>query len=81
MLVHIRLFASLRDTIGRDRLELELPEGATAETAWGRLVEAHPGLAGRRPSLAVAVNRAYERFDAALADGDEVVFIPPVSGG
>jgi molybdopterin synthase sulfur carrier subunit len=81
MLVRIRLFASLRDAIGCDHLELDLPEGATAETAWGRLVEAHPGLAGRRASLAVAVNRAYERFDAPLAAGDEVVFIPPVSGG
>ena len=81
MLVHIRLFASLRDAVGRDQVELELPEGATAETAWSRLAEAHPALAGRRGSLAVAVNRAYERFDAPLAPGDEVVFIPPISGG
>jgi molybdopterin synthase sulfur carrier subunit len=79
--VRVRLFASLREAVGQPQLDLDLPEGATAETAWSRLVEAHPSLAGRRASLAVAVNRAYERFDAPLAAGDEVVFIPPISGG
>jgi molybdopterin converting factor subunit 1 len=81
MLVRVRLFASLREAAGRDRLELDLPAGATAETVWERLVEAHPSLAARRGSLAVAVNRAYQRFDAPLSAGDEVVFIPPISGG
>jgi molybdopterin converting factor subunit 1 len=81
MRVRVRLFASLREAAGRDQLDLDLPEGATAEAAWARLVEAHPSLAARRASLAVAVNRAYQRFDAPLATGDEVVFIPPISGG
>jgi molybdopterin converting factor small subunit len=40
-----------------------------------------PALAARRASLAASVNRHYAPFDAALSDGDEVVFIPPVSGG
>jgi molybdopterin converting factor subunit 1 len=79
--VHVRLFASLREAVGRERLELDLEEGATAEAAWDRLVQAHPGLAARRASLAVAVNRAYQAFDAPLSAGDEVVFIPPISGG
>lgn len=79
--VRVRLFASLRDVVGREQLELDLPAGATAETAWGRLVAAHPALAPRRASLAVAVNRAYERFDAPLPEGAELVFIPPISGG
>jgi len=81
MRVRVRLFASLREAAGRDQLDLDLPEGATAEAAWARLVESHPVLAARRASLAVAVNRAYQRFDAPLAGGDEVVFIPPISGG
>jgi len=81
MRVHLRLFASLREAVGREALELDLPEGATAEEAWRRLAEEHPGVAPWRKSLAAAVNRAYTRFDTPLAEGDEVVFLPPVSGG
>jgi molybdopterin converting factor subunit 1 len=81
MRVHVRLFASLREAVGREALELELPPGATAEEAWTSLAAAHPGLAPWRRSLAAAVNRAYTRFDTPLADGDELAFLPPVSGG
>jgi molybdopterin synthase sulfur carrier subunit len=75
------LFASLREAAGRDTLELDLPEGATAEAAWERLVADCPALAARRRSLSAAVNRRYLPFDSPLSPGDEVVFIPPVSGG
>jgi molybdopterin converting factor subunit 1 len=81
MVVRVRLFASLREAAGRELVELELPEGATAEEAWRRLVAAHPPLADRRRSLAVAVNRRYARFEEPLPPGAEVVFVPPVSGG
>lgn len=79
--VRVRLFASLREAAGRSEVELVLPEAATAEAAWQRLLSDHPALGERRPRLAVAVNRAYSGFDAPLAEGDEVVFIPPISGG
>lgn len=79
--VKVRLFASLREAAGRSELQLELPQGATPESAFARLSAEHPALAGRRASLAAAVNRCYAPFDAPLADGDELVFIPPVSGG
>jgi molybdopterin synthase sulfur carrier subunit len=79
--VRVRLFASLRESVGRDQLELDLPEGATAEDAWQRLVAECPTLAARRRSLSAAVNRRYLPFDSPLAAGDELVFIPPVSGG
>ena len=81
MRVRVRLFASLREVVGRGELDLELPSGATAQAAWDALEAAHPVLAGRRGHLAVAVNRRYEEFAAPLAEGDEVVFVPPVSGG
>ena len=81
MRVRVRLFASLRDAAGVPEASLELPAGSTAENAWGCLVGDFPGLAPRRASLAAAVNRRYAPFDTALQDGDEVVFIPPVSGG
>jgi molybdopterin converting factor subunit 1 len=79
--VRVRLFASLREAAGRSDLDLELPGPATAEDVWRRLAESFPVLASRRESLAASVNRRYASFGQALAEGDEVVFIPPVSGG
>ena len=76
----MRLFAVLREAAGTREAELDLPEGATPEDAWRRLADAHPALAGRRPSLTAAVRR-YATFDQPLSEGDELVFVPPVSGG
>lgn len=81
MRVRVRLFASLREAMGQGEVWLELPAGATAEDAWSRLCETRPELGPRRRSLSAAVNRRYAPFEAALADGDELVFIPPVAGG
>jgi molybdopterin synthase catalytic subunit len=81
MKVRLRLFAALREAAGRHEVEMELPEGATAEDAWSRLAAAAPVLAVRRASLSASVNRRYAPFDTPLRDGDEIVFIPPVSGG
>ena len=81
MRVRVRLFASLREAAGVPEVPLELPASATAEEAWRRLAGDFPALAPRRASLAVSVNRRYSSFEAVLQDGDELVFIPPVSGG
>lgn len=81
MRVRVRLFASLREAVGQGEVELELPDGSTAEAAWQRLAEAHAALASRRARLTAAVNRRYAPFDTPLRDGDELVFVPPVSGG
>ena len=79
--VRVRLFASLREAVGSGLLELDLPAGATPADAWGALVRSKPAIAPRRSSLAAAVNRSYAGFDAPLHEGDEIAFIPPVSGG
>jgi molybdopterin converting factor subunit 1 len=79
--VTVRLFASLREAAARSERSLHLREGATCEDAWQALAADLPALAPRRPSLAVAVNRSYASFETVLEDADEVVFIPPVSGG
>jgi len=81
MRVRVKLFAVLREAVGSATLDLDLPEKASAEDAWRRLIESHPALASRRASLSAAVNRRYASFDSPLADGDELAFIPPVSGG
>jgi molybdopterin synthase catalytic subunit len=79
--VTVKLFASLHELVGRPHLDLELADGATLECAFAELALLHPALAERRRSLAAAVNRRYAPFATALTDGDEVAFIPPVSGG
>ena len=83
MTIRVRLFAAIREALGRETIDLNLPEGATPEVAWRELtrLDEHGTLAARRHNLAAAVNRKYAKFDAPIADGDEVVFIPPVSGG
>jgi molybdopterin converting factor subunit 1 len=83
VIVHVRLFAAIREALGRERVDLTLGENATPEDVWSELVRLDEGgqLASRRVNLAAAVNRKYARFDAPLREGDEVVFIPPVSGG
>ncbi|MEO9176685.1 MAG: molybdenum cofactor biosynthesis protein MoaE [Gaiellales bacterium] len=77
MNITVRLFAALREQAGRSRIELELPEGAHVADVWSALA-----LGGTEPpSLAFAVNKGYADRSHALADGDEVALIPPVSGG
>jgi molybdopterin converting factor small subunit len=81
MKVRIRLFASMREAVGKGEIEVDLPPPATAESAWQRLVETTPALGERRRGLLASINRRYAPFDSPLAEGDELVFIPPVSGG
>lgn len=81
--MHIRalFFASYREIAGADELVIDLPPGSSVADLVGHL----RGRGGSWKSLpsnpAVAVNLTYSRLAAHLADGDEVAFIPPVSGG
>jgi molybdopterin converting factor subunit 1 len=81
--INVRLFAAIREAVGRGHVQLSLDDGCTPEDVWRELVRQDPRgeLAARRRNLAAAVNRRYANFDVPLSDGDEVVFIPPVSGG
>ena len=79
--VRVRLFAIQRELVGAKEIPLDLPPGATIEDAWTAVVAHHPVLAPGRPSLRFARNGDYADAGTGLADGDEVAFIPPVSGG
>jgi molybdopterin converting factor subunit 1 len=81
MLVTIRLFARLREIAGASELQRTLPDGATARTAWDALVGEFPPLGDYATAVSCAVNEEYARLTAALKEGDEVAFLPPVSGG
>ena len=77
----VRLFARLRDLSGTGELIRELPAGATAREVWNDLVAEWPGLRDYEKTISVAVNAEYARMNVAVRDGDEVAFMPPVSGG
>ena len=81
MVVTIRLFARLRELTGQSELSRELSAGATAGAAWQSLVHEFPALADYGRTVSCAVNEEYARMTDALKDGDEVAFLPPVSGG
>jgi sulfur-carrier protein len=81
MLVTVRLFARLRELAGASEVRQELPDDASARTAWESLVRACPALAEYEPAISCAVNEEYARFTTPLKNGDEVAFLPPVSGG
>ena len=81
MRVTIRLFARLRDLAGAGELACEVPAGARVSDVWRWLAERHPGLAPHASSVSAAINADSARMDAPVADGDEIAFLPPVSGG
>jgi molybdopterin synthase catalytic subunit len=77
--VTIRCFASVRELLGRDVVELDIADGTTVAGVKAKLAERAPDLL--RLPLAHAVNRAYAAPDRVLQDGDELALIPPISGG
>lgn len=81
MFVTLRLFARLREIAGTSELQLEMPEGSDARALWDELVRQFPDLTPYGASVSCAVNQEYAKFTTPLKDGDEVAFLPPVSGG
>jgi molybdopterin converting factor subunit 1 len=77
----VKFFAAFHDLTGRRELSLELREGLTVAELYHDLRARFPRLADYSGSLLYSVNAEYVAADHALHDGDEVAFIPPVSGG
>lgn len=80
MRVRARCFAVLRE-LAASSTELDLADGARLTDAWAALAATFPGIAPHRDWVRAARNGAYAAWDVPLADGDEVAFLPPVSGG
>jgi molybdopterin converting factor small subunit len=77
--VTVLLFASFADALGRSRMEITVPIGATVGDTVAQL---HATAAHRLPPTPlVAVNEEYARYDRVLVPGDELALIPPVAGG
>lgn len=81
MQVKVKLFAILRERAGQSELLQEIGDDSTIGELWQNLRKEHSGLAAVDIKLLYAVNGDYVEPDHVLRDGDEVVFVPPVSGG
>jgi len=81
MKVKLRFFAAWREIVGQSELSWPIQPDQNVETLLAGVIAEYPKLAGAAKSSLVMVNRKYADKQAALQDGDEVAFIPPVGGG
>jgi len=81
MHVRVLFFGRLKDIVGRAEEDAELSEGARVEDLFARYGRSFPELSKFRPSVVASVNQEFAEWRAPLSAGDEVAFLPPVSGG
>lgn len=79
--VTVKLFAAYQEALGVPELALELPAGSTVASVRDRLLTEHPELEQWREVTRFGINLQFVKPDTPLNTGDEVVLIPPVSGG
>ena len=81
MIIKALFFASCRDIVGNREMDLDIEEGARVKELRTELLGNYPRLAALDEVLSIAVNSEYVDDTTVLNPGDEVAFIPPVSGG
>lgn len=81
MRVRVLFFGVLKDIVGAPEESLEIAPRSTLASLFESYSERFETLRDKRPSILFARNREFTTPDAMLADGDEVAFLPPVSGG
>jgi molybdopterin converting factor subunit 1 len=81
MRVRVLFFGQLKEIVGVAAEDAGLSEGARVEDLFERYARRFPKLTEFRNSIAPSVNQEYAEWRASVADGDEVAFLPPVSGG
>ena len=79
--VKILFFGRLKELAGHAEDSLEFAEGATIEQLFALCAARHPELVKYRSSVVASRNREFAAWDTPLRSGDEVAFLPPVSGG
>jgi molybdopterin converting factor subunit 1 len=81
MRVRVLFFGQLRDIVGVGQEDADISEGSRVEDLFQRYGRRFPKLVEFRPSIAASVNQEYADWRFSLTSGDEVAFLPPVSGG
>jgi molybdopterin converting factor subunit 1 len=79
--IKVKLFASFRDIVGTKEEDITLPDGTTVQQLLEKYIERFPQMAKFREHIILSVNKDYGAPARVLKDGDEVSFLPPVSGG
>jgi molybdopterin synthase sulfur carrier subunit len=79
--ITVKLFAAYQEACAVPEMQLQLPAGSSVVTVLDRLIAAHPQLEPWRDLTRFGVNLQFVEPTTLLQDGDEVVLIPPVSGG
>jgi molybdopterin converting factor subunit 1 len=79
--VRVLFFGRVRELTGLTEEATEVPEGATLANLFDTYTERFPRLAGFRASLVASRNEEFASWDTCLCTGDDVAFLPPVSGG
>ncbi len=81
MRVHVLFFGRLKEIVGCAEENTDLNEGATIDDLFARYGQLYPELSAFRKSVVASVNQVFTDWRAPLGEGDEVAFLPPVSGG
>jgi MoaE-MoaD fusion protein len=81
MRVRVLFFGMLKDLAGRGSDLLNLPEQASLGDVFNHYEEITPRFGELAPSIAISVNHEFAGLEAKLNEGDEIAFLPPVSGG
>jgi molybdopterin converting factor subunit 1 len=81
MKVRTKFFAAIKDIVGTPEVELELPDGITAGELFQRYCQQHAPLSRYANNAMISVNLEFVPPETCLHEGDEIAFIPPVSGG
>jgi len=79
--IHARFFARLREQAGTDSETVHVPQRSTVGDVYAALRGAHPALESNLDAVRPAINQEFSSWDTVVGEGDEVAFIPPVSGG
>ena len=79
--VTVKLFAAYQEAYGVNELVLEFPHGTPVKAVCDRFITEHPQLSQWRDVTRFGVNLIFVEPDTLLEDSDEIVLIPPVSGG
>src|SRR5438046_923972 len=81
MLVHVLFFGALKDVVGQGEEHLQLAPGSDVARLFELYSERYPALARHRASLLFSRNREFVDGRARVEEGDEIAFLPPISGG
>jgi len=79
--IRVLFFGVLRDIVGLREDSIEIPDGSRLESVFEHYAGRFPRLREMSASLVLALNQSFSESGAAVSEGDEVAFLPPVSGG